>query len=152
MSRFDDGDYDTDDYGELRMYGWENATNRAFNGKRGLVVLQEMERALLALPQPRLIANYVAHEGEVCAVGAFAKYKGVDLAEFEALDEDEADSNDTANLGIRAGMQRTIAWTLAHMNDEVCSRKTPEERFEYVLGYVRSMILQNPHHLSPVDA
>jgi hypothetical protein len=147
MSRFDayDSDYGYDEYDALRSAGWKHAEAMALRGKRGLRVLKEMEHALLSLEQPRLISNYVALNGEVCAVGAYLKFKGVDISQYDGygcISGEEA-----AALGASAGMQRTVAWTIANLNDEHCEQSTPEERYEYILNWVRKKISENPHNM-----
>ncbi len=53
---------------------------RSLQGKAGQIALRELEAALLALPDKRLIAEkLIDADGEVCAIGALAKYKGRDL-------------------------------------------------------------------------
>jgi hypothetical protein len=64
---------------------WETVVSNALGGRKGQAQLAEMEAALLALPEPRLIEGHLAADGAVCAVGAFvaarrAADQGVDLA------------------------------------------------------------------------
>lgn len=74
MTRFG-SDYDEPfpNAGEL----WHANLMRALRGKRGMQVLRDLEAALLALPQPRLIESHVAKDGEVCLVGAYVLHKRV---------------------------------------------------------------------------
>lgn len=91
MSRFS---YEGDGEGFNNQYAlWEQAYLRALRGKRGQAALLDLYHALEALPKPRLISSHLAHNGEVCAVGALALYRrsnaGEDpaavLAELEGL-------------------------------------------------------------------
>jgi hypothetical protein len=81
VSRFE---YDGD--GEEAMpYGlWQANLTRALGGRKGQAALAEMETALLALPEPKLIEGHLAVDGAVCAVGALvakrrAEREGIDL-------------------------------------------------------------------------
>lgn len=81
MSRFD---YDGNGEG-ISWEMWERVVSNALGGKRGQQALAEMEDALVALPQPRLIHGHLAAHGAVCAVGALiahkkAKAEGIDIA------------------------------------------------------------------------
>jgi hypothetical protein len=46
----------------------------------------------------------------------------------------------TVDAAKRAGLTFTLAWHLGDMNDETCHGKTPEERYTYVLDWVRRHI------------
>lgn len=108
MSRF----YEADGENPAENLYWPNL-RRACRSKRGQRVLREVVEALLALPQRRLIANAIKEpSGEVCAVGAVAQYKGVDLGEYR-----EGDQEDTIQIGESIGMGRMIPWHLGFMND-----------------------------------
>ena len=128
-------------------------------GKAGQRELRELETALLALPEKRLIRDLLTDdEGGVCAIACYAKYKGVDLSQFDP--EDESDE-----VGIAAGMPRLVAWQVVALNDieldtvwEVAHGPvqrweptykggiphvrdmTPEERYEKVLVWVRRQL------------
>jgi hypothetical protein len=144
MSRFyDDGDWD---YGRWML--WEQATQRALSGKRGQAALRDLEGALLALPEKRLIESYLAKDGEVCAVGALVLAKRCQagetreavLADMERISdpEDYCAADVTASEGKKHGrMAYAMAWRIAELNDEDCRDATPERRYEYVLAWVR---------------
>jgi len=111
---------------------WQANCNRQINGKAGQAALRELEAALLALPQKRLIRNAVAHEdGDVCAVGALlvlkhAQRKGITrdaaikvYASPEGYEPDDYwDGNDTADLAEAEGIPKLLAWQLVYLNDE----------------------------------
>src|SRR5690242_8806216 len=64
---------------------WETVVSNALGGRRGQEALAELEAALLALPEPKLVEGHLAAEGGVCAVGAFVAHRkaqadGADLA------------------------------------------------------------------------
>ena len=138
---------------------WNANCRRSINGKAGQRELRELEAALLALPEKRLIRDLLQDdEGGVCAIGCYAKHKGVDLSKFDP--EDESDE-----VGIAAGMPRLVAWQLVALNDitldtvwevahgpvqrghgvykggiALVRDMTPEERYEKVLAWVRNAL------------
>lgn len=135
---------------------WDANCRRSMRGKAGQRELRELEAALLALPEKRLIDGaLVDDEGGVCAIACYAKHKGVDLSNFDP--EDESDE-----AGIAGGMPRLVAWQVVAFNDLHCDTvwevalgpiqrghgqykggiphvrpMTPEERYEKVLAWVR---------------
>jgi hypothetical protein len=58
---------------------WHANVRRSLAGSKGQAALRDLEAALLALPEKRLIANRVAKEGDVCAVGAIVAHRKVSL-------------------------------------------------------------------------
>lgn len=124
---------------------WQANCRRSMAGKKGQAALRDLERALLALPEKRLLhGTLVDDSGGVCALACYAKYKGVDLAKFDR----EYDNED---VGIAAGMPRLVAWKVVELNDVdldslyVASENryrpyTPDERYERVLTWVRAQI------------
>jgi hypothetical protein len=144
MSRFDDS-YDEDFPNQWALY--EKAQQNALRGKRGQAVLKELEAALLAMPVKRLIHGFLAHEGEVCALGALAAKRKVDggLAWKDAVDElpsCDGSVSDTIDFAeSRLKIKQTLAIAISYQNDEgVEWRATPEERWEKVLQWVREQI------------
>jgi hypothetical protein len=134
---------------------WQANCRRSLQGKAGQTALRELEQALLALPEKRLIAGELENaEGEVCAIGALVKYRGVE--------ETKADPDcDMEDVGVELGMPRLVAWKVVALNDmEIDGHYvmlegpiqsswsggghlqqfvpvTPEERYERVLAWVR---------------
>jgi hypothetical protein len=91
MSRFDcDYDYD-DEYGELHRGRWEWNLEQAIKGRKGQRALRQLEAALLAMPQRRLVDSELATPaGDVCAVGAAIAFAE---ARREGLSFEEAACN-----------------------------------------------------------
>jgi hypothetical protein len=118
---------DDEDYpGQYAL--WQANCDRSFAGRHGQATLREVEAALLAMPSKRLHQNIVAHEGEVCAVGAYlvhkrATEKGITREqaqrelEAECGEDWEQSDLETDELGVKAGMPRLVAWMLVWMND-----------------------------------
>lgn len=147
---------------------WEANSRRSLAGKKGQAALRELEQALLALPEKKLIANKLQDaEGQVCALGALAKYKGRELAVLGSDEEDEWEDYDgfgqMEEVGVELGVPRLVAWRIVALNDieidghyedvagpplygyrlpGVFVAATPEERYEKVLAWVRNRIKQ----------
>ena len=130
MSRF----HECDDFESNYVYLWESRVERIIKGKRGQQKLREFIEALLALPKLRLIASAIAKpNGEVCAIGAVAKHRGIDLnrdtvkdvydpgrrawVEQEVGGGWEGSDVETASLGEELGFTRTLAWEIGFKND-----------------------------------
>jgi len=69
MSRFEDDDYDGEDFPNQAAL-WQANAERALKGKRGRRALRDLRAALLALPEPRLIA------GALCTVNPAKRAEG----------------------------------------------------------------------------
>jgi hypothetical protein len=125
MSRFYEGD------GENPISAtWHGNIERICRGKRGQRILREFIDALLALPERRLIANKIQNaEGEVCAIGALGKHRGVDMSEYEDSQEGSVD------LGKELGLGFMLAWQLGSENDMYCPP---------IRQYQKSVILDVP--------
>lgn len=117
---------------------WQANCRRSLHGKHGQEELRALRDALLALPEKRLIYGLLDdEEGGVCAIGAYARHKGVDLSRFDP--EDESDE-----VGIAAGMPSLVAWKVVEMNDVEFSHLTPEQRYEKMLAWVEREIEHPP--------
>ena len=113
---------------------WQANCERSLRGKLGQQELRELRAALLEMSDKRLILVALQEEdGGVCAVGAYAKYKGFDLSIFDPEEE-------TAEVGIEAGMPRLVAWKVVEVNDLQFSHLTEEQRYEKMLAWVESKI------------
>jgi hypothetical protein len=124
---------------------WQANCERSLRGREGQEELRVLRDALLALPDKRLAHEVlITEDGEdVCAVGAYARHKGLDLQKFDPEDETDA-------VGIEAGMPELVAWKVVEMNDhELHSRFTPEERYALMLKWVEGKLL--PRADTPVQ-
>jgi hypothetical protein len=166
MSRYYGEDNWDDEYSQARANIWEATTRRAIRGKRGqanlrflLEALEDIERAVPEFPEwmpgpdaPRLIEGAICKNGEVCAVGAFARKKrGTQWLLDVNPDEDELSGQNglqvTAEIGSIAGLQITIGYLLAELNDDPSygwwHKETPEQRFVRVKRAVQGMLQPN---------
>ncbi len=144
-----------DDWDEARQALWDNAVRRATRSKRGQQVLHEIEDALLALPEKRLIEGLLCDGTGVCAVGALAAHRKVldgltweqaftaldESGSWDPEDDDYPSIDDTAQFAEQhLKMAFSLAWDVAFTNDELLGGLTPERRYERVLAWVRKRI------------
>lgn len=142
---------DDEDF-QNQAYLWQANQERSINGRKGQAALRELESALLALPEKRLIAGELENAvGEVCAVGALAKFKGkenprvaanedkVPLEDSEVLPEELEEV--TIDLAQELGMPRMIAVAVVHENDDCWPASiTPEQRYNKVLAWTQQQL------------
>jgi hypothetical protein len=125
-------------------------------------VLRDLEAALLALPAKRLIANHLAKDGEVSAVGALIAHRKAswlgrereeilrelqDDREPDEWGEFEDDGGETVDAGVAVGVPEVLAWRIVGLNDQDLDYCTPDQRYEKVLSWTRKH-LGRPHPLS----
>ena len=123
-------DYD-DQWALIR---WRGAVASAIRGRHGQAFLKELLSALDALPEKALIAGDLEHQGQVCALGAVGKARGVDMTSL-----DPYDAFQVSNIfNIAEALAKEIAW----INDEASwyRMETPERRFDRVREWVVSKI------------
>jgi len=164
MSRFDDGD----DEGAMPIELFRANVDRALKGKRGQKALRELRRALVALPEPKLIKGALcevqyADDDEdqdsplptgFCAIGALAFLKRQEKGErlpdiLHALEQNPEDYGenewDTIAEGERQGLVNCLAYEFAWTNDEGLGQWkeeiTPEERFRRMLAWIDERII-----------
>lgn len=126
---------------------WEANLRRSLEGRKGQQSLRELEAALLALPEKRLIADELeSDKGEVCAVGALAKFKhysgSMSLPEvYDELDEYKVEE---AMLAVAKdlGVPKLVAVAIIQQNDEDAHHHsmTPERRYERLLDWTQQRI------------
>jgi hypothetical protein len=127
MSRSGYDDYDGSDNPEWAMIRWRGAVHSALCGKRGQAFLRELREALDALEAKRLIAGELEAGGDVCALGAVGRKRGIDMSEIDPEDrETVADTFDIA-----PAMAAEIMW----LNDE---SDTPERRYQQMKAWVEA--------------
>lgn len=122
-------DCDGDNWDWIRYRG---AVRSAFRGRRGVAFLNDMVAALDALPERRLITGDLEEGGEVCAIGAVGRARGIDMSKLDSEDYERVASV----FGVATAMAREIVYT----NDDHFWNATPEERFEKVRAWVRQEI------------
>ena len=119
MSRSGYGDDDTE---ECPVWFWAQAVKRAIHGKRGQSFLREMIEALDAMPKKRLIKDEIEEDGNVCALGAVARKRALDLMKLNELG-----NRDVAH---EFGISFALTCEITYLNDEEFWRATPEQRWQ----------------------
>jgi hypothetical protein len=87
MNRSGYSDDMDDTWGWIRYRG---AVNSAINGERGQAFLRELDAALDALPEKKLIHYELESNGCFCALGAVGHARGISMAD---MDLDPAESS-----------------------------------------------------------
>lgn len=127
---YDDDDNEHAQWAQIR---WAGALNSAINGKRGQGFLREMVTALDAMPVKELHAHVLAEDGCVCAMGAVAVARGVDVSE---IDPEESEAVASA-LNISDALARFVAY----QNDEAGQYdESPASRWMRLRGWASSRI------------
>jgi hypothetical protein len=112
--------------------GYRGAVTRALRGARGQDFLREMLAALDSLPERKLIMNELEKDGQVCAIGAVGRARGLDMTNIDPSAEEVI----ARIFGIAEAMAREIMW----VNDYGPRRVTPESRYNRVREWVSSWI------------
>lgn len=132
MSRsgyLDDGDWDYDEWSMIR---WSGAVKSAIRGARGQAFLKDLASALDALPEKRLAAgSLVTPAGEVCALGAVGRARGMNI---EAIDPEDNEAVASA-----FGISDALAREVMYQNDDRFAR-SDEQRFGDVRRWAASQI------------
>lgn len=141
MSR--SGYVDGDELEQWGLIRWRGAVKSAIRGKRGQAFFKEMLAALDAMPDKRLVAAELQIDGEVCAMGAVARARGIDVA--------EVDPEDPEAVAQTFSVAPTLVREIAFRNDEAAPYReqstgrytqdeTPEERWQRMRHWVQSQI------------
>lgn len=136
----------SDDLDSWDLILWRGAVASAIRGKRGQAFLRELQTALAALPEKRLIRDSFAEPetGQVCALGCVAvareetKGKTRDQA-IESVSDlfDVAAPESTAQ---RLGISSALAKEIMFLNDDEGGWGTPEKRYERILAWVNRQV------------
>lgn len=122
----------SDDCDQWNLIRWRGQVASAIRGKRGQAFLRELIDALDAMPEKRLIANELEHQGDVCAIGSVGKKRGIDMSAIDVENYGQI----AATFGIAHQLVQEIEWT----NDQAFYHGTPEGRFTYVRVWVASQV------------
>lgn len=119
----------SEDYEQWGLICWRGAVASSIRGKRGQDLLKELLAALDTLPEPRLIANEIEHDGEFCALGAVGQQRGLSMADL--------DPEDSEGVAAAFGIANALACEIVYMNDEDgMYDETPEQRFTRMRQWV----------------
>lgn len=112
-------DYDDDETGRQNLW-WANVA-RSIRGKRGQAFLREMAAALDAMPVKELIAEELVKGGAVCAIGAVAVARRLDVSKL--------DPEDAGGVAETFGISKPLAREIVYENDEPGDSETPAARW-----------------------
>lgn len=131
-----------DDLEPLAQGRWTAQVRSATRGKRGQALLKDLLAALDWMPVKRLIVHdLVDRDGEVCALGACGKFRGLDMANI--------DPEEPEQVAAAFDVAEQLAQEIVYWNDEYGSvRKpdgsygpeTPEERWVRMRAWVARQI------------
>lgn len=129
------------------QYLWPSIARRAIKGKRGQEFLKELEAALVALPEKKLIMNELCDkDGQVCVLGAVAVERRVkdgatrEDAKRKIHEECWDESSAVQQAREELGITHVLSWEIMHKNDELYYKMTPEQRYKAMLAWVREQI------------
>jgi len=116
----------------LAMYRGQVAS--AIRGRRGQQLLRDMLAGLDALPNKRLVTGELQVGGEVCALGAAGRARGVDM--------DNLDPEDYERVARTFDVADQLAREVAYLNDEHWRPETPEQRWQRMRDWAASQLRQ----------
>jgi hypothetical protein len=123
---------------------WSGRIASATRGKRGQVFFRELVSALDTMPAKRLVDGALqTSEGDVCALGALGRAKGVKL--------DELDTTNWDALGETFNIAASLSREVMYMNDDFYGG-TPERRWEMVRKWAASQIVPTAEELESTRA
>ncbi len=111
-----------------QLIKWRGQVASAIRGKRGQACLREMLAALDAMPEKALIAHELELAGDVCALGALGKARGLDMAKLDPEEPDDV----AAAFNIASPLAREIVYE----NDEGPYGETAEQRWKRMREWV----------------
>lgn len=138
---------------------WRGMVASATRGKRGQRFFRELLAALDAMPEKRLIRDALEDSGEVCAIGALGRAKGIDMSNMDPECPEE--------VAPAFNIAECLAQEVVYMNDEYFdfhyvqvpgdSRErrteyTPEERWQKMREWVAKQIRVTPEEASAVES
>jgi len=125
--------YDDECDDNLQYGRWRAQVASTIRGKTGQAFLRELVEALETMPVKRLVVNELYAYGEVCALGAVAVKRGLDVRE---VDPDDIDT--VASL---FGITHQLACEIVYLNDEAnWINATPETRWQGMLDWAKRNI------------
>lgn len=129
MSRSGYYEFD-DDNSNWDSIRWSGAVKSAIRGKRGQDFLKALLEALDAMPVKELIAGELEKDGQVCALGALGKARGLDMSGL--------DPEDAGPVADTFGISKALAREIVFVNDDDFGFQSMEssKRFEAMRKWV----------------
>lgn len=144
MSRHGYIEYDDyyDEDPNLMMGRWQGQLASAMRGKRGQQFFRDLVAALDAMPVKEVHLHNVSGEC-LCAMGAVAAYRNVDLSEQQAeLDDEDGDHLwATEVTGDRLNIASQLAREVTYINDDMGPHnETPAQRWTRIRKWAVSKL------------
>lgn len=134
----------SEDLDQWELIRWRGAVASAIKGKRGQAFLKELEDALLALPEKKLIVEEFVQDGQVCTLGAIAVAREIQtgLTREAALKkvEETFDPDDHEGVAARLQIPSSLAQELMYLNDKGNERVPPEKVYQEMLTWVQGAL------------
>lgn len=112
----------SDDCEDTLAYGrWRAQVASAIRGSRGQTLLKELATIMDAMSEKKLIKGDLAKNNNYCTLGLVCANRGLDFKKLDPYDSEM--------VGDALNIAHQLAQEIAHLNDEVCSHNTPEERW-----------------------
>jgi hypothetical protein len=113
---------------------WRGAVKAALRGRRGQAFLRELIAALDAMEVKELHAHELRTEdGNVCALGAVAQARGLDVSPLDPLD--------TESVAAAFGLSDALTREVVYMNDEAWfGERGPAARWRKVREWAEANI------------
>ena len=124
----------SDDLDNWPMIKWRGMVASAIRGKRGQQFLKDLLAALDAMPEKRLIRDYLEKDGQVCAIGCLGRQRGIDMSEINY--EEPSEVANTFNIAT------CLAAEVEFENDQDFSycKESPEETWTRMRAWVAENI------------
>lgn len=140
----------TDDPENLAV--WRGRVASATRGKRGQAFFRALIAALDAMPEKRLIVGELEAGGEVCAIGALGRARGIDMTNI--------DPECPEQVAPLFNIAECLAQEVVYMNDEYWdyhyvgntrTEYTPEERWQKMRRWVAEQISVTPEEAGAIE-
>lgn len=126
-----------DDLESEQFAMWRGQVASAIRGRRGQKFLVDLLTALDAMPVKELIADELERDGEVCAIGALGRARGIDMSKIDPEDPDKV--AEVFNIA------HQLAQEVVYVNDEWPGNyATPSQRWANVRKWVAAQIRTAP--------
>lgn len=124
--------YTVDCEDDLRYGRWRAQVASAIRGERGQAFLRDLLAALEAMPEKELIADDLEADGEVCAIGALGRARGIDMGELDPEDPDQ--------IAAAFNIASQLAQEIAFENDEQCGGMDSANRWIAMRDWAKAHI------------
>ena len=132
----------SEDLEDWELIRWRGQVASAIRGKRGQRCLSELLSALDAMPDKTLITEELeTTEGEVCALGALGRSRGIDMRDL--------DPGDPESIAEAFNIAPQLAQEIVYLNDEGGGYETPEHRWERMRKWVAGLVKSVPPPAEP---